>query len=401
MTRQLKDWLPAYLDYTAGTEAPSIMHFWCGVSCIAACLRRKVWVDMRFFEWYPSFYIIFVAPPGVVSKTTTMDTGMNLLKQVEGIKFGPDSVTWQSLVEKFAEAQEEFLYQDAWMPMSAITLASGELGCLLDPQDRHMINTYITLWDSRKTFEKSTKTSGEDMVSAPWINMIGCTTPKWIADTMPKMTVGGGFTSRCVFIYADKKERFVAYPDECAPPNHEELERKLVADLNHIATALVGPFTITQEARKWGREWYEQLWAALPEGTPDDQREGYRARKQTHVHKLAMVLSVSRGDDMTITLEDLVLADKMLEASEKDHDKVFSLIGRSDQSLHAERFIEMIRRAKRIPYTKAYQLVHSYFPDLRDFKGMLEGAINSGQVKLVFEGNSTLAQDAVLIYTGG
>ncbi|TXH42236.1 MAG: hypothetical protein E6Q97_36170, partial [Desulfurellales bacterium] len=70
MTRQLKDWLATYLDYTEGTEAPRVMHFWAGVSAIASVLRRRVWIDMTRFQWYPNFYIIFVAPPGIISKTT-------------------------------------------------------------------------------------------------------------------------------------------------------------------------------------------------------------------------------------------------------------------------------------------------------------------------------------------
>ena len=108
MARLLKDWLPAFMAYTAGTEAPRMMHFWCGVSAIAGALRRKVWIDMKRFRWTPTFYIIFVAPPGIISKTTTMDMGMDLLKQVPGIKFGPNSVTWQALVTSFAAASESF-----------------------------------------------------------------------------------------------------------------------------------------------------------------------------------------------------------------------------------------------------------------------------------------------------
>lgn len=172
MARNFPDWIPAYLEYTKGTEAPTQMHFWTAVSCIASCLRRKVWIDMKRFRWHPSFYIVFVAPPGIVSKTTTMDLGMDLVKQVPGVKFGPDVVTWQALVTAFAAAQEDFQHGEDWVPMSPLTLASGEFGNLLNPQDRDMVNLFITLWDGRSSFEKVTKGSGTDIVSAPWINMV-------------------------------------------------------------------------------------------------------------------------------------------------------------------------------------------------------------------------------------
>lgn len=400
MPRLLADWIPAYLDYTKGTEAPRLMHFWAGVSCIAACLRRKVWIDMKRFQWFPNFYIVFVAPPGIISKTTTMDMGMDLVKEVPGIKFGPDVVTWQALVTSFAEAQEDFQYGEDWVPMSPLTLASGELGNLLNPQDRDMVNLFIALWDGRKSFTKITKGSGNDVISAPWINMIGCTTPHWIADNMPSATVGGGFTSRCVFVYADRKQNFVAYPDEHVSADFEARAQALRSDLEHISVNLVGPATLTEGARAWGRAWYERMWSTNNERIDDERLDGYLARKQTHMHKLALILSVSESDDLVIREDHLVLADKMLESTEHDLDKVFSRIGRSEESLQAERFINFIKRFGRVSYTKAYAHIHNHFPDFRDFEGVLAGALKSGQVKLVYEGNSTLPEFAVLVYTG-
>lgn len=387
------------MEYTSGTEAPRRMHFWTGVSTIAACLRRKVWVDMKRFKWYPSFYIIFVAKPGIVSKTTTMDLGIDLLKLVPGIKFGPDTVTWQALATKFAEAEESFQLGEDWLPMSPLTLASGELGNLINPQDRDMVNFYITMWDGRSSFEKVTKGSGSDSISAPWINLIGCTTPHWIADNMPQAVVGGGFTSRCVFIFADRKMEFITWPDEHVQSNHDELAAKLVADLEYISRELAGPISISPEAREWGREWYKKLWTQGIDSIKDERLEGYLARKQTHMVKLAMVLSVSRSDSLVITLEDLILADGMLAETEKDLDKVFSKIGRTEESLDSERFLEFVKRCGKISYAKAFRHIHTAFPDFRDFTGMLEGHLRSGTIKLSYDGPDP-TKDAVLIYTG-
>ncbi len=198
MSRQLANWLESYVEYTSETESPRKMHFWVGVSVLAGALRRKVWIDMVSFKTYPSMYVILVGPPGVVSKTTTLDLGMNLLRRVEGINFGPDIVTWQELAREFARITESFEWNGTHHPMSAMTLASGELGNLINPQDRELLTFYITLWDSKNSFVKKTKTSGSDHIEAPWINMLGCTTPDWIADNMPRAASGGGFTSRCV-----------------------------------------------------------------------------------------------------------------------------------------------------------------------------------------------------------
>lgn len=394
MTRRLPDWLSAYVRFAGVTEAPKLMHFFAGVSAIAGALRRKVWIDMKRFQWTPSFYIVFVAPPGIVAKSTTADIAMDLLKHIPGVKFGPDVITWPALVSAFASAGESFQFGDEWFPMSALTLVASELGNLINPQDRDMVNLYITLWDGRKSLEKVTKTSGNDSVEAPWINMLGCTTPHWIADNMPPATVGGGFTSRCVFVYAEKKEQFVAYVDEVVRDGDEEERLALIHDLEHIALNLTGPYTILPEARAWGREWYEDVWTNRPPELEDDRLDGYLARKQTHLHKLAMVMAASARDEMVVTKEDLMMANQMLRSAEGDLVKVFSRIGRSEDAAQVDRFVSYIRRRGECPYSEALRAVQDHFIDLRDFEGMLNGLLRSGVLKLVGNGAGILLKYA-------
>lgn len=396
MTRVFSDWLPAYLEYACVTEAPKLMHFWAGVSAISSCLRRKVWIDQRRFQWTPNFFIIFVAPPGVVSKSTTADIAMELVKQVPGIHFGPDVITWPALVGAFVDVAESFQYNEEWVPMSPLTLVASELGNLINPQDRDMINLYINLWDGRKSLEKKTKGNGNDMVEAPWVNMLGCTTPHWIADNMPSATVGGGFTSRCVFVYAEKKEKLVAYVDEQVNHKDDKHREALIADLEHISVNLVGPYVITEDARIWGRAWYEQIWTTRPPHLNDEQLDGYIARKQTHLHKLAMVLAASRTDNRAIEAVDLAVADRMLGETEVSLPKVFARIGRSEDSMQTDRLLTYIKRRGTCLYEEAYQFIHTHFPDFRDYEGILNGAVRAGLVRIVMEGTK-----AKVVYEGG
>jgi len=382
MTRNCKNWIDSYVQYASITEAPRRMHFWSGLGALSGALRRKVWIDMRRFCWYSNMYIIFVAPPGVVAKSTTADISMELLKQVPGIKFGPDVVTWPALVTAFSGAAESFLYEEEWHTMSPLTLVASEMGSLINPQDREMVNLYITLWDGRKTFEKVTKMSGNDTVEAPWINMLACTTPHWIADNMPAATIGGGFTSRCIFVYADTKEQYIPFVDERAAEGDAELRRKLIADLEHISLNLAGPYKIEQEVRDWYAPIYQKYWETAKDRMDDTVLEGYAARKQTHLFKTAMLLAASARDELVITLEDAMMANLMLEGVEESMDKVFSRIGRTEESLHAEKFISLISRRGGMAYDEAYRTVYTHFPDFRNFEGVVSGAVRSGQIIL-------------------
>ena len=382
MPRVLDDWLSTYLKFTAGTEPPQLFHFWCGVSAIAGALRKHIWNDQLRFKWVPNFYIILVAPPGIISKTTTMDLAMDLLRKVPTIKFGPDIVTWPALVQIFAESGEQFAYGDTYLPMSAVTLASGELGNLINPRDPELMMLYITLYDGKAGLEKVTKTSGSDSVNSPFLNMIGCTTPDWLAENMPLAAIGGGFTSRCIFVFGDKKENFIAWPKKAARSDVALLKNDLIADLEHIATNLIGEVEMTTEAEDWGEEWYKEIWKSGRAEADDDLAKNYFARKQAHMVKLAMILVASSSDKLLIEKKHLVTAHDILGATEAGFSKVFAKIGRTEESLHAERLLEFIRRRGSISYMEAYRHVHLSFPNFRDFEGVLQGLVRSGNIKL-------------------
>lgn len=382
MARHHSNWIQAFLDYSSYAESPREMRFWAGVSAVAGALRKKVWIDQVYFRWNPNFYIILVAPPGIVSKSTTAELSMSLLREIPGIRFGPDVVTWPALIQALAGSCESFELDGEYIPMSPLTLVASELGNLIQPLDRELINMYIELWDGRKTLSKVTKGQGSDLVEAPWVNMIGCTTPHWIADNLPPAAVGGGFTSRCIFVYADKKAQFVAYPRFNIPEGHAERRLKLIQDLEHIATNLAGEYALTKEAIKWGERWYRDLWTNRPPGLESAQLDGYIARKQTHLHKLAMVLAASERDELLITVEDMDLAQKMLASVEVDMEKVFSRIGKTENAMQVENLLLWIQSRGSVPMDEAYRYMMAHFPDSRELDAVFQGLIKASVIGL-------------------
>lgn len=383
------DWIKAFMDYASFGEAPAHFYFWTGVSTIAGALRRRVWIDGGYFKWYPNFYTILVAPPGIVSKSTTAGIGMRLLRQVPGIRFGPDVVTWQALVSAFSEATEGVTDEHGVIhTMSPLTLESSEFGNLLDPQDPQMVDLLVSLWDGKEgVFKKVTKFSGNDEVDNPWINLLACTTPSWIAGNFPEYMIGGGFTSRCVFVYADKKAKYVAYPGLSIPPDFVENATKLIEDLTRISQ-MFGEYKLSPAAVTWGEAWYKRHYATRPKNLDDDRFGGYIARKQTHVHKLAMVLAASASSDLIISAEDLQLADTMITDLEPDMSLVFSKIGKSDTSVHADRIIQFVKKHGTVDYAEVYRYVHMHFPSMREYEDVLAGCVRAGLLKIEQHGSA-------------
>jgi hypothetical protein len=360
--RHYPDWLTAYIRYSSYTEAPENMRFWVGVSTIAGALRRRVWIDQRYFKWIPNFYIIIVAPPGIVSKSTTANVGMDLLRQIPGVNFGPEVVTWPALAKAFAASAELVLDPSTGehMPMSCFTISSSEFGNLLDTGDPKMIDLLVHLWDGLP-LKKETKTQGTDSIPNPFINVVACTTPSWIEQNFPEYMIGGGFMSRCIFVYAEKKAKLVAYPKLLVPEDFAEERIKLIEDLNQIAN-MVGEMQLSDSAMSWGIEWYRKHYEIASKGMTDDRFGGYIARKQVHIHKIAMVLAASRSNSLTIEQSDLEKALQLIEEVEPTMIHVFDRIGRTRESQSTFDLLKFIEKKGEVPLTQLYAMCLRFLP---------------------------------------
>lgn len=391
-SRQFPDWIQAYMQYTANTEAPDKMHFWTAVSVIAGALRRRVWISQGdVFKWVPNFYIVFVAPPGIVSKSTTASIGMRLLRELKGINFGPDSLTWQALTQSMGNGMTEHVAINGKMhPMTCVTLSISEFGVMLDTENKQMIDVLTDLWDgSDRVWHKSTKTSGNDVIENPWINMIACTTPAWIAQSFSSVAVMGGFVSRCIFVYADHKRRLVALPGEEVMPGQDVYRARLVEDLQRIAE-LKGEFVLDNKAKAWVYKWYEEHNALMREavGSATEILSNFAARKQTHMVKLAMILSAARRDDKVITTAELETAAIMIDALELDLPKIFRVLGAgmANMTVGIDLVQWMERRNAPVKKSEAYRAFFSRCKS-KDFDDLLVSAVKAGYILLEQRGN--------------
>ena len=381
MSRFHSNWLDAYVQYTSFTEAPKHIHWWVGVSTIAAVLGRKVCIDQFSFKWYPNHYIFLVGPPDIISKTTTMNLGMRLLRKQPDWIMGPTSATWPALIKEMAEVHEEdFDLGDGLITkLCACTVASGELGNFLKPKDGEFLDVMIALWDGDTVDKKLIKDGGSVFVANPLLNLIGCTTPSWVSDNIPEHMLEGGLLSRVIIVYGDKIDHPVAYPGDAAPKDAIEQEDKLAEDLGEIAK-MKGKFILLPETKAWGRDWYGEMKNASWE--QDEKIRDRVTRKQTHAHKLAMILSAARGDSgMEIRLEDLQRAVLEIEKLSEYRSTVVRSVGKTMESTLADRLIAFVARKRTCKLEEAYRQVHTQLPNNTAFLEIVNGLVKAGFLK--------------------
>jgi hypothetical protein len=341
--RVLGNWLRAYAEYTAESESPESFHLWTGLSVLASAVRRNAWLNQGLYTLFPNLFVILVGPPGKVAKSTTIRLGRTLLYGVEGIKFGPDAVTVEELIRQLEKAGADHIY-------SALTIHSTELSDLIDPSGIKMIAFLTTIYDGDIKWEYATKGSGRNDIKNPVMNLLGGTTPDWIANGMPVQAIGHGFTSRVIFVYEDKPRHLNPFPEE---PNRE-LVKDLINDLDHISR-LKGEFSWDAGKNELlaenhpdrimpAKEAYSKYYKIIYGTQPTDYRvEGYHWRKKNHLLKIAMLLSIAENDDLILRARDIEAAWVILEGTEKKMVRTFSAVGKYEHASDLERILEEIQ----------------------------------------------------------
>lgn len=341
--RALSDWLTGYLKFTEKSESPLSYHTWVGISTIAGALQRKCYLPWGYETIYPNMYIVLVGPSGKARKGAAIGVGKSLLKDVQGVVVTSESTTREALVLTMKRAMNTFDDGGRLKFHSSITCISEELSVFLGQNDVKFLANLTDWYDCHNEWTYETKGSGRDNLQGLCFNLLGATAPDWLQSILPQEAVGGGFTSRIVFVVEESKGKTVAKPQL----GEEELAIRdaLIHDLEYISQ-LTGPFRFTPDGEAAYINWYEEQDKLLAKGelpVPDPRFSGYCERRATHLRKLLMVFSASRGSDKLLTTSDFDRATKILKAAELKMYKTFGGLGRAKNSDVTERVISYIQ----------------------------------------------------------
>ena len=322
--RQLDDWIGAYMQYAHMTEPPTRYHLWSAISLIAACLQRKCFYFMGSIEVFPNMYIALVGPPAA-RKGTAMDIAFPFLERLN-IKVAAEAITREALIRELANANDNDLDLKTGKRSfhSSLTIWSQELAVFLGYNNRQLISDLTDWYDCKRKWTYRTKNMGEDEILGVFVNMLGAITPDLLRATMPIEAIGGGLTSRFMFIFEWDKEKIVPV---------SKLDKSVLSGMIHDLEQIrmmSGEFSYTKEMEELWIEWYSHHEEKLP--FKDPKFDGYFQRRGKHILKLSMILSASRSNEMLIEAKDFQNAVSYVEDAEKNMANTFSGIGRASHA---------------------------------------------------------------------
>ncbi|MDE3023542.1 MAG: hypothetical protein KGI54_17110, partial [Pseudomonadota bacterium] len=237
MARELQDWLEAYLTYTDNSESPLSYHTWCGLSVIAGALQRRIYLKWGLGQViYPNLYVVLIGPSGRTRKGVALGIAKDFLKQIKTISIAPESSSGRQAM--ILAMKRSFInFQDPTDGKvkfhCAITAFSEELSVFLGQGDIAYLSNLTDWYDSKDDWEYETVGRGKDTLQGLCLNLMGGTAPDWIQSMIPPEAVGGGFTSRVIFVVEERKRKIV--PEHFVTDAEKELQGKLVRDLERIS----------------------------------------------------------------------------------------------------------------------------------------------------------------------
>lgn len=326
--RKLSDWLDEYVKYCCEiSEPPLSFHRWCGISLIAAALQRKVFLQWGPLVFYPNMYIVLVAPSGRARKGTAVSFYLDFAESLQ-IPLAAEATTREALIQALNKTRRSDPTPSGDLDThSSLTIISPELTVFLGYNNHQLMSDLTDWYDCRNKWTYRTKTSSTDEIWGVWVNLFGATTPELIRSTLPLDAIGGGLTSRIIFIYEENKGRLCP-----APFISEEMakkKRELLHDLEQIHS-MRGPFRVTKDFLTNWVEWYTTDAQKYP--FTDPRFGGYAERRPNHVMKLSIIISASRRSTMEITGDDFKTALQYLTEAERKMPNVFAGMGRLDDA---------------------------------------------------------------------
>jgi hypothetical protein len=322
-----------------------------------------------------------------------MNPGMKLLREM-GIKIAAESITREALIRELKQSndtQVDVTSGDMFLHAS-LTIFSQELTVFLGYNNQALMSDLTDWFDCRDSWTYRTKNMGTDEIIGVWVNLIGATTPELLQTTLPTDAIGGGLTSRMIFVFEQKKGKIV--PNPFLTKEDLEVYQDLIRDLERICM-MSGEFQVTEDFIERYIEWYIDYSTSDPP-FEDYRFAGYLERRPTHLLKLCMIVSASHTSSRVINRVDFERALMILELTERRMPLTFAGVGKSNTADVMQRVIAVVSASGTIEFS---ELLRRFYQDIDKFilEKMVDTLRSMGKVEVVREGDKTIikAQDEI------
>ncbi|CAB4163146.1 Protein of unknown function DUF3987), partial [uncultured Caudovirales phage] len=217
-----------YLYYMSRLETPLIYDLTCGLWLLSTTVGRLLKVNRPKAPVYLNGYYIICAEAGITRKSTAIRMAETILNEaaIPEIQVFNSSVTPEAMLDRMSinsaqtgRTHVAIVVSELVTFMGREAYSGGMPGVLTDLYDAPQVRTIERM-------------SGTRTLKNVYVSFLAGSTPSWLIRAINPDVIEGGFTSRCLFVIAERRKQLVPWPQE--DKNDEFIVTKLARQLQAI-----------------------------------------------------------------------------------------------------------------------------------------------------------------------
>ena len=404
-------------NYSLGFETTNAFSFWTGVHFLSTMLKRDIWMPWGTERHYPNFYLILLAYPAMVKKSTTMKI-LSPIYDMALDSISNPALGWRKsqelLISSTATANGMFKllsegankvnnsFEDTdgnkleLTSDSNLILRVSELTTLLSKAqyNANLIDKLTDFYDCKDKDSSTTVAHGHIDLENVFCTFMGATTPSSFQTSMTQEAYGGGFMSRCIVIKEEVGYRRYPLPLSYAgvPDKYEMADR-----FAYVAEHSVGEYRLTGPAYDIYADWYIKFKKELQAGDPDEILHQDN-RRDINVLKLGLIIAAQDYEiKREISAETIETSIKIMDYTLKRAANDVMRASMNPDNLMSQKVLGVIQKYGDIGIAKSKllqnhsklftsKILNEHLENLFDAETIEIFDINSGVRKNHFEG---------------
>ena len=381
----MDDFFARYLEFSGGGETPATFNRWAAIGMMGAWLERQVFFKFGGMRLHPNQYIMLLGSAGT-KKNTAINTAKRLIKAAGYTTLAAEKISKEKFLLDLAETSEDseknlgnVLDRNLWGDLGQVNesdyrpiwIAKGEFNDFFSNNILDFVSMLGELWDFEGLYENRIKNGTSVVIPNPTISIIGGNTQTAFANAFPPETVGQGFFSRVIAVYAKPTGVKITWPKE--PTEAETSE--MVQFLTEIKERCIGEVNLSSGARTLTDKIYKS-WEPIQ----DIRFESYGNRRLTHLIKLAMVHACSRLS-MQIEELDIVRANTVLHHAEQYMPEAYGDFGAARNSAQTHKILRIVEEHMGLSTQELWSKMQADFDKIDNFVVAVSGLCHAGKIQ--------------------
>lgn len=338
MARRLSNFVDAFERYSQVYNTTPLFAKAAALWMVGTAVRRQIGMRARGNSIHPNLFVELVGGPGT-GKSQAVTAARSIFIPATNSSIIPASITRAGMEDYMQKNLQTTKAPDGSLLMSHECIGlSEEMQGILPDQDLGHLTLYNILYDLPKLHKAQTRTHGTIQLEAPYYSILTGAQPAFLAVSMPEQAWGMGFMSRSIMVFDQPTERRSMFELRDV---EQKLKADLIADLKRIST-LNGWIAWEPDAEALYNEWWVEA-GGQPIPSAKRLAMGYNSRRELHMAKLAMICSLSRGDELQVSVDDVAEAIRVLLHFESQMVNIFNEMAATGSMVLVQDIIDKIR----------------------------------------------------------